>query len=115
MKNNRKNRKLLAIRFKNSRGRFCNRIKVTKVTIKKRGVIIDATVRPRQPLEYIDVNIVLGGCDSPEPNPDRPAIELHDDQDTEKCDYIKGSNEPCKDCPRRITALHMCGILQEIK
>jgi hypothetical protein len=29
------------------------------------------------------------------------------------CDYIKDSNEPCKDCPRLITALYRCEILKE--
>lgn len=28
------------------------------------------------------------------------------------CTY-KGGNEPCPECPRVITALHMCGILQD--
>ena len=31
------------------------------------------------------------------------------------CDYVKNSNEPCKDCPRVITALYRCDILQEIQ
>ena len=31
------------------------------------------------------------------------------------CTYVKNSNEPCKICPRRMTALHMCKLLQEIK
>ena len=31
------------------------------------------------------------------------------------CDYVKNSNEPCKDCPRVMTALHRCDILLEIK
>jgi len=30
------------------------------------------------------------------------------------CDYKKNNNEPCKDCPRRMTALHMCDLLKEI-
>ena len=29
------------------------------------------------------------------------------------CEYVKNSMEPCKDCPRVIQALHMCGILKE--
>lgn len=29
------------------------------------------------------------------------------------CDYVKNSVEPCKDCPRRMSALHMCKLLQE--
>lgn len=29
------------------------------------------------------------------------------------CDYIAGSNNPCATCPRKITSLHMCGLLQE--
>lgn len=29
------------------------------------------------------------------------------------CDYKKNSVEPCETCPRLITALHMCKLLQE--
>ena len=29
------------------------------------------------------------------------------------CTYIKNSNTPCKECPRRITALHICDFLKE--
>lgn len=31
------------------------------------------------------------------------------------CTYKENSNEPCDSCPRRMTALHMCGVLQEIQ
>ena len=29
------------------------------------------------------------------------------------CDYVPNSNEPCADCPRKITMLYRCGLLQE--
>lgn len=29
------------------------------------------------------------------------------------CKYKKNSNEPCKDCPRLMSALYRCGLLQE--
>lgn len=29
------------------------------------------------------------------------------------CTYIPGSNEPCLTCPRKITMLYMCHLLQE--
>lgn len=29
------------------------------------------------------------------------------------CDYVKDSNEPCSTCPRKITMLYRCGLLQE--
>ena len=29
------------------------------------------------------------------------------------CDYVAGSNKPCKTCPRLITCLYMCKYLQE--
>lgn len=29
------------------------------------------------------------------------------------CSYVAGSIEPCATCPRKITALHSCGLLQE--
>ena len=38
--------------------------------------------------------------------------ELEEDEDT-GCTYVEGSIEPCENCPRRITALHMCKLLQE--
>jgi hypothetical protein len=31
------------------------------------------------------------------------------------CSYKKNSNEPCKDCPRVISALYMCNFLKEIQ
>ena len=31
------------------------------------------------------------------------------------CDYIKDSNEPCKDCPKVMSELHRCDILKEIQ
>jgi len=31
------------------------------------------------------------------------------------CDYIENSNEPCKDCPRVMSALHRCDVLLEIQ
>lgn len=31
------------------------------------------------------------------------------------CDYKEQSNEPCENCPRVMSALHMCNLLQEIK
>ena len=30
-----------------------------------------------------------------------------------ECNYKKNSVEPCKTCPRKITALYMCKLLQE--
>ena len=33
----------------------------------------------------------------------------------DNCDYKKDSNEPCKDCPRIMTALYRCGLLQEMQ
>jgi hypothetical protein len=29
------------------------------------------------------------------------------------CGYVPGSVEPCRECPRLISALHRCGILLE--
>ena len=29
------------------------------------------------------------------------------------CDYKPQSNTPCADCPRKISCLHRCGLLQE--
>ena len=29
------------------------------------------------------------------------------------CDYVPNSNQPCADCPRKITMLSRCGLLQE--
>jgi len=29
------------------------------------------------------------------------------------CGYVPASNEPCETCPRKITALYRCGLLQE--
>lgn len=29
------------------------------------------------------------------------------------CDYIHDSNNPCTTCPKLITCLYMCGLLQE--
>lgn len=29
------------------------------------------------------------------------------------CTYVKNSIEPCETCPRLITALYMCKLLQE--
>lgn len=34
------------------------------------------------------------------------------DEPLDGCTWTSG-NEPCSICPRRITALHMCGLLQE--
>ena len=31
----------------------------------------------------------------------------------ENCDYVADSLEPCKDCPRRLTALYRCELLKE--
>jgi len=31
------------------------------------------------------------------------------------CSYIEDTNIPCSGCPRLITALHMCNLLQEIQ
>lgn len=31
------------------------------------------------------------------------------------CDYVENSNKPCKDCPRVMTALYRCDVLQEIQ
>lgn len=31
------------------------------------------------------------------------------------CTYEKNSIKPCETCPKRITALHMCNLLQETK
>lgn len=33
----------------------------------------------------------------------------------DNCEYKKDSNEPCKDCPRVVTALYRCDLLQEIQ
>lgn len=33
----------------------------------------------------------------------------------DNCEYKKDSNEPCKDCPRVMTALYRCDLLQEIQ
>ena len=30
------------------------------------------------------------------------------------CNYKENSNEPCETCPRLITCLYMCKLLQEI-
>lgn len=32
----------------------------------------------------------------------------------DNCDYKKDSNNPCKDCPRLISALYMCSLLKEV-
>lgn len=29
------------------------------------------------------------------------------------CSFEVGDKDPCSHCPRKITALHMCGILQD--
>lgn len=29
------------------------------------------------------------------------------------CDYVPNSNEPCAECPKKITMLYRCGLLQE--
>jgi hypothetical protein len=31
------------------------------------------------------------------------------------CNYKKDSNEPCDNCPRAMTAFHMCDLLKEIR
>jgi hypothetical protein len=33
----------------------------------------------------------------------------------DNCEYVKDSNEPCRDCPRVMTALYRCDLLQEIQ
>lgn len=30
------------------------------------------------------------------------------------CTYKPGTNEPCAECPRKMSTLYMCGVLQEI-
>lgn len=30
------------------------------------------------------------------------------------CDYEPGSNVPCDSCPRKISMLYRCGVLQEM-
>jgi len=32
----------------------------------------------------------------------------------QECSFKKGDKEPCSNCPRKITALYMCKLLQEI-
>lgn len=39
-----------------------------------------------------------------------PMIEKPSDPTLDGCTFA-GGNEPCPTCPRRITALHRCGIL----
>ena len=33
----------------------------------------------------------------------------------DNCEYVKDSNEPCENCPRVMTALYRCDLLQEIQ
>jgi hypothetical protein len=40
---------------------------------------------------------------------------IRDVEKSKVCTYKSNSNQPCKTCPRVISALYRCGILQEIK
>ena len=31
-----------------------------------------------------------------------------------KCNYVDGSNKPCSNCPKKITYLYNCRLLQEL-
>lgn len=35
-------------------------------------------------------------------------------EEDEYCGYIPGSNDPCATCPRLISCLYMCRLLQEV-